>query len=130
MVAKQPEAIKGGTVIRTLTGMVSDGTQALLAFLANRAPRWPKLRREHLEREPRCAACGTKEGVVPHHVVLVSVDPRMELEPTNLITLCESKTHNCHLIWGHLLDWSKGNPHVRADAAAYFARLQEARNAH
>lgn len=85
-----------------------------------RSGQWPRVRREHLEREPACAACGRDEDVQVHHIVPYHVDPRLELDPGNLITLCSDP---CHLVFGHLLDYRRrSNPFVREDAAAYLHR--------
>ena len=49
---------------------------------------WPKLRAEHLKREPACAVCGKTDGATPHHVKPVHLFPELELYESNLITLC------------------------------------------
>jgi 5-methylcytosine-specific restriction enzyme A len=45
------------------------------------------------------------------------------LDPDNLVTLCESPAHNCHLIFGHLLSWQSWNVDVFADAASFRAKV-------
>jgi len=87
-----------------------------------RAGAWPRVRREHLEREPGCIACGRQRSPEVHHVVPLRERPDLELAPTNLVTLCADP---CHLVFGHLLDWRRSNPHVREDAARYRARMAE-----
>lgn len=94
-----------------------------------RSPRWPQVRAAHLKAEPACAACGRTVDVEVHHVVPVAEalrrgQPELELDPTNLITLCADP---CHLVHGHLMSWLRWSPSVRADAAAYRARLDAAR---
>lgn len=49
----------------------------------------------------------------------------MELDPNNLVTLCENPTFNCHLFFGHLKRWDKHNPRVVEDAAFWKSRLIE-----
>jgi 5-methylcytosine-specific restriction endonuclease McrA len=85
-----------------------------------RSGHWPVLRAAWLKEHPACAACGASEHLTVHHVVPFQVDPRKELDATNLITLCE----RCHLVFGHLGDWQSRNPDVRIDAAAYQAKRQ------
>jgi len=89
--------------------------------LFGRSGSWPRVRREHLAKEPACIACGRSRDVEVHHVVPYHEHPERELDPENLVTLCASP---CHLVFGHLLDFrSRSNKFVREDAAAYRARL-------
>lgn len=97
-----------------------------------RSPQWPAVRAAHLRKEPTCRACGGKLHLEVHHIEpfhLHQVDPARfpvdrELDQTNLITLCESATHNCHLWVGHLGLWASWNTDVRADAAAWLKKVQ------
>lgn len=91
--------------------------------LTGRSPKWPAVRRAHLAREPRCRACGTDQRLQVHHVRPFHLFPALELDPANLVTLCVSPSHNCHLIWGHLLDWAAYDPDVQQTADAYRARV-------
>ena len=43
----------------------------------------------------------------------------MELDPTNLITLCEIKGREHHLLLGHLDDWESYNVNVRRDVVRF-----------
>ena len=54
-----------------------------------RSPKWPALRRKFLQRNPTCAACGTTECLEVHHCVPFHIDSAKELDPRNLLTLCE-----------------------------------------
>lgn len=93
-------------------------------FETPRSGRWPAVRDQHLASHPECAACGSDRNLTVHHVVPVSADEARELDPANLITLCEGAPGlNCHLYLGHLGHWASWNRHVRADAAWYLARL-------
>jgi hypothetical protein len=88
-----------------------------------RSSAWRKLRDEHLAKNPCCAVCGSRKKVVPHHVVPFRADPSLELDPHNLITLCEGEVFNCHLFFGHLKNWMKHNPEVVEDAANWRKKL-------
>ena len=89
---------------------------------AKRSPRWPRCERAHLRIFPTCAACGARARVQVHHVIPFHVAPELELEPMNLITLCEPiGPGGHHLALGHRGNWKKFNPTVRADAAALLA---------
>lgn len=90
------------------------------AFFAGvpRSGKWPGVRSRHLLENPACRACGKKKLLNVHHITPFHVRPELELEPTNLITLCETPSHNCHFMFGHGLDWRAYNPNVVEDAAA------------
>lgn len=92
-------------------------------FGAPRSGKWPRVRREHLAREPACIACGRTSDVDVHHVVPFHERPELELDPENLVTLDSP----CHFVFGHCLDWKTSNPRVREDAAAYRRRYVEVR---
>jgi hypothetical protein len=85
-----------------------------------RSPLWPAVRRHHLHLHSTCAACGTRWFVAVHHVKPFHLFPELELDPTNLISLCEGPIKRHHLKVGHTVDghssWSLNNPNVVADA--------------
>jgi len=60
-----------------------------------------------------------------HHVVPFHLAPDLELEPGNLLTLCESKKYgiNCHQLIGHLGNYRRWNPSVREDATVWRMKL-------
>jgi len=76
-----------------------------------RSAHWAVVRRVHLRKHPRCAACGSKRFRQVHHIVPFTDRPLLELDPTNLITLCMGK-HECHLHLGHGGDYHYFNPAV------------------
>lgn len=80
---------------------------------AKRSPLWRSVRAAHLEKEPRCIACGSGSNLSVHHVIPYHVRPDLELDGDNLITLCEGGPVNCHLLWGHWRKWRSFNPEVR-----------------
>jgi len=89
-----------------------------------RSGKWPRVRAEHLAKEPACIACGRTAGLEVHHVQLYHDHPELELDPGNLVTLCADP---CHIVHGHYMAWDRINPTVREDAARYRAGLQRAR---
>lgn len=95
---------------------------------AKRSGSWPRVRAEHLAKFPACAVCGSTEKVEVHHIKPFHKEPQLELSPSNLETLCESNpVFNCHRIFGHLNNFKGWNPDVKADAAAWRAKLSENR---
>lgn len=93
-----------------------------------RSPLWPRVRNEHLAREPECLACGCRERKLlnVHHILPFSWPGGKELElvRNNLVTLCESPTHHCHLYVGHLGDFRSRNPNVLEDAKTWRAKIE------
>lgn len=96
----------------------------LVAGSRPRSSQWPRVRRDHLRRWPACAACGRTRDLEVHHVIAYNDRPDLELEPSNLLTLCADP---CHIVHGHLMSWSRINPSVRQDADAYADRIRAAR---
>jgi len=91
-------------------------------FGAPRSGQWPRVRREHLAKEPACIACGRTKGLQVHHVIPVHVDPGGELDPGNLVTLCGDP---CHLVHGHLMSYAKRwNLQVREDCRRYREKVR------
>lgn len=82
-----------------------------------RSSKWPKVRAAHLKAEPTCRGCGGTRSLQVHHIVPVHIDAALELEESNLITLCEYPGRNCHFTWGHFYNWADFNSLVRQDTA-------------
>ena len=92
-----------------------------------RSPLWGKVRAEHLKLHPKCEACQSTKSVEVHHCKSFSDHPELELDPTNLMSLCDGP-NSCHRTWGHMYDWSRINPSVREDVAAWVDHLQHTLN--
>lgn len=90
-----------------------------------RSNKWPAVRAEHLRKYPTCAVCGGSKYQEVHHKLPFHLHPEMELEPTNLITLCESNKNgvNCHLFVGHLGNYKSFNVAVDSDASLWLSKL-------
>jgi 5-methylcytosine-specific restriction endonuclease McrA len=88
-----------------------------------RSPLWPRVEKEHLLHEPSCAACGHRgKGLQVHHIKPFHLHPDLELDPGNLITLCEIKGRDHHLLLGHLDEWESYNVNVREDVKRYYGK--------
>lgn len=94
-----------------------------------RSPRWPAVRAAHLALHPFCAACGGTEHLQVHHKKPVHLFPQLELEPDNLITLCEGPGRGCHFIFGHLYSWFAFNPSVELDAHRMLGKVKRRQKA-
>lgn len=89
--------------------------------LTKRAIGWPKVREEHLKQHPECAACGSTKGLQVHHIKPFHKFPELELDPDNLITLCNK---SCHLYFGHLKYYKSWNVDVRIDAENFYNKVK------
>jgi 5-methylcytosine-specific restriction protein A len=87
---------------------------------ATRSPKWNSVRKKHLENNPKCAACGKDKKLEVHHIKPVHKYPDLELDPSNLMTLCADP---CHLVFGHLMDFKSWNIFVIEDTEVYSTRI-------
>ena len=80
---------------------------------AARSPKWGKVRRDFLRVNPVCMVCGGDKDLDVHHLIPFSQNPALELEVSNLMTLCTPH----HFLIGHLMSWRSWNSGAREDAA-------------
>lgn len=84
-----------------------------------RNSKWPAARKKHLKAKPACEACGASTELEVHHMKPFHLHPTLELDPTNLITLCME--NDCHLYVGHGDNFKAYNPNVIEDSAKVLA---------
>jgi 5-methylcytosine-specific restriction enzyme A len=89
-----------------------------------RSNHWRVVRRAHLVLEPKCQACGGADDLQVHHIKPFHLHPELELEQSNLITLCEKRGHDCHFTFGHFHNWRAINPNVIADVGHYHSESE------
>lgn len=87
---------------------------------ATRSPKWKTIRKNHLKDNPNCAACGAKDKLEVHHIEPVHTSPEKELDPSNLVTLCDTP---CHLTFGHLMNYKSWNPNIVEDCKNYLNKV-------
>jgi len=64
--------------------------------------------------------CGYKgKKLHVHHIKPFHLHPQLELDPRNLITLCEARGRDHHLLLGHLGTWESYNEHIRDDVKRF-----------
>ena len=92
-----------------LQGRVWKGTKQL------RSKKWRRMAKAHLKKEPTCQWCGNTTALEVHHIRPFQLFPELELDPNNLITLCDNMIVGirCHLRQGHLSDYARWNPLIR-----------------
>ena len=98
---------------RILTA-ISDLRQGKTLFFRLRSSKWRTVRRKFLAKMPICAVCFERDmsKLEVHHIIPFHLDPSLELVDSNLITLCNEKAMDCHLIWGHFQNYRKINPDI------------------
>ena len=90
------------------------------AKATDRSPKWPGVEHKFRKTHPTCEACGYDKVIQVHHIQPFHMHPELELEVTNLISLCMGP-NECHLKIGHGDNFKNANPNVREDAAACLA---------
>lgn len=88
---------------------------------AERSPRWTNVRKTHLSVNDYCLACGRKNKLEVHHIKPVHIFPELELELSNLVTLCADP---CHILFGHLMNFKSYNKDVIKDSTVYFNKVK------
>ena len=104
---------------------IKDRLQGKAPKGARRSSKWRKVRKAYLADHPRCELCETRGKAEVHHKIPFHLAPDLELDPDNLITLCENKKFgiNCHLLVGHLGNYRRTNTVVDADVAVWRIKL-------
>jgi formate dehydrogenase assembly factor FdhD len=106
---------------------IKDKIQGKVPAGTARSSKWPKVREEHLKKNNVCAVCGGDKKLEVHHKKPFHLHPELELEPSNLVTLCEAlnKGLNCHLLIGHLGNYKNMNPDVDKDVRSWSKKLKK-----
>jgi 5-methylcytosine-specific restriction protein A len=108
---------------------IKDTLQGKAPFKSQRSPHWSSVRKHHLALHPKCAVCEDTAKLEVHHIKPFHLYPELELEPNNLITLCESKSYGiiCHLLIGHNGNYRSINPNVLEDVDIWNKKLKLAK---
>jgi predicted HNH restriction endonuclease len=105
---------------------IKDSLQGKTPSLTHkRSSQWPKIRKNFLLKNSKCAVCNGTKKLEVHHIKPFHQAPELELDENNLITLCEDWSYglNCHLLVGHLGNYRNINPSVQTDAKTWQAKL-------
>ncbi len=92
-------------------------------FGAMRSSRWSGVRNAHLRLYPNCEICGKNKGLNVHHKMPFHLHPQLELDPNNLVTLCEDGGMNCHITFGHLGNFKSYNASIDEDIKIWKAKV-------
>ena len=104
---------------------VKDVAQGKTTIGVKRSTKWFAVRKKHLQQFPFCAVCNSNKKLEVHHIKPFNTNPDLELNPTNLITLCENRKYGvcCHLFVGHCGNYKDINPDVIQDAKYWNVKL-------
>jgi hypothetical protein len=104
---------------------VKDIIKGVRPLGSRRSSLWPEVRDEHLSKYACCEVCAATSKLRVHHIKPYHLFPELELEKSNLITLCESWKMglNCHLLVGHLGNYRNINPDCVSDAKYWSEKL-------
>jgi hypothetical protein len=89
-------------------------------LFGSRSYQWSKTRKEFLENNPNCAACGRNKKLEVHHIKPYHLHPELEHDFSNLITLCDDP---CHFVFGHLMNYQSWNEEVIQDSQEYLSKI-------
>ncbi|NBR16031.1 MAG: HNH endonuclease [Crocinitomicaceae bacterium] len=87
----------------------------------SRSYKWTKARKEFLENNPNCAACGRNKKLEVHHIKPYYLNPDLEFDYNNLIVLCDEP---CHFVFGHLMNYQSWNETVVEDCKTYYEKIK------
>jgi hypothetical protein len=79
-----------------------------------------------MAENPKCEVCGKTDRRVlaVHHKKPFHLFPHLELDPTNLVTLCESAGMHCHITFGHLGNFKSYNRDIGSDLDAWKVKIE------
>jgi 5-methylcytosine-specific restriction endonuclease McrA len=105
---------------------IKDVVQGKADTSDKRSSKWDTVRKNFLKTNSTCAVCGGKDKLEVHHKQPFHEHPELELDPTNLITLCESKSNGvtCHLLFGHLGNYRSINKDVDKDVQIWNDKIK------
>ena len=94
---------------------------------ASRSDKWPAFRAEYAKTHlPVCAICGGTAKLNLHHLRPFHVFPELELDPTNVVWLCNKNL--CHIRVGHLSNFQSINPNGAADIVIWRDKIRNRPN--
>jgi 5-methylcytosine-specific restriction endonuclease McrA len=96
---------------------LTENRDAHAKITAERSSHWPTVQHRFIKKHPVCEACGGTMHLNVHHKKPFHLYPELELEPSNLITLCMDGDKDCHIKLGHGGNFKAYNPNVEEDVA-------------
>lgn len=97
-----------------ITGLLNYFTKRksdVFEVAADRSGQWRAFR-NNIVKDGKCAICGSRKNLQAHHKKPFKDFPELELDPDNIVILCENPSRNCHFVFGHLFNWSAYNDDI------------------
>jgi 5-methylcytosine-specific restriction enzyme A len=85
-----------------------------IAIGKKRSSKWHSVEKHFLANNPCCAICNGTKRLNVHHKKPFHLFPELELEVSNLVTLCMGDKE-CHLRIGHAGSFRSYNPNIDSD---------------
>ncbi len=118
--------------------MADKGAEIAAEHNLVRSEHWPVIEEAFKAEHPQCEACTVGDPgadavqvhhVLPFHFAILLGRPDLELDPRNLISLCEKEkgedAQDHHLLLGHLDDFQSYNKDVRDFAVKFLSKTHE-----
>ena len=95
-----------------------------------RSPLWLEVRNDFVSKHSKCAVCESEKKLEVHHIIPFHLAPDLELDHSNLITLCRRKKYgiHCHLLIGHLGNYRRVNTNCPLDAMTWNYKIKAGRH--
>jgi hypothetical protein len=113
--------------MKSLLNNITDVFSGKAPLGTKRSGSWSSVRADFLKLHPKCEICESTTNLEVHHIEPFHLNPELELDINNLITLCETKKYgiNCHLLIGHLGSYKFSNPNCRKDVKQLHTKLKQ-----
>lgn len=112
-------------MIKEIINNIQDRISGKVPAGSKRSDKWPAVREAHLKKEPVCQCCGEDKNLQCHHLKPFHLHPELELEDSNLITLCEFPSRNCHILFGHLRNFKSFNVNCEKDVKIWREKVSK-----
>jgi hypothetical protein len=96
---------------------VAISTFRTVIYRKKRSGKWSTLEKKFKQAHPCCEICGSNKNLQVHHIKPFHLYPELELEESNLISLCMS-LKECHLKIAHGGSFKSYNPNLLEDVKA------------
>jgi len=112
-------------LIQTTIQNIKDKIKGKIPPGESRSSKWPGVRANYLKDHPICEICGGVKSLQVHHKMPFHLNKTLELDKTNLITLCEAAGTNCHITFGHAGNFKGYNPTIGTDAPVWSQKFKQ-----
>ena len=110
-------------IFQQLKQWFSDKKLGIPLGAEGRSSKWPAFKKQYaLTHLPVCAICCGTQDLNLHHLRPFHVFPELELDPQNVVWLCNAK--QCHIRVGHLGNFQSINPSGATDIVIWRDKIR------